>query len=217
MRIVFEGPDGCGKSTLMRDVALELADRGYKVNSITPMELTTLGTYLRTMIGTEKPDPYRTALLYIANYLEVDAILNRMNEPDTIVLMDRWLLSTLTYIKVKCDEIRFKSKFVESMIFTITNNTTKIDKTIYVCTSIDERRRRMQVRDGDNVDMYSDFNTQIEIGNLYEYYITQFEKESKITESKNQLTGDVYRVDGLKTLDVLTNEVCNIILHDKDN
>jgi len=95
MIIVFEGPDGSGKSTLIKKVADYLHDKNFKVEITKfPNEEHFLGWEIRQMLSSKMHMPPIDIFqsLYIENF--IDTNIHYINptlkyEPDTIFLIDR--------------------------------------------------------------------------------------------------------------------------------
>lgn len=93
--IVFEGPDGAGKSELVRRLGSHLSAH----TSFAPGGTAT-GAAIRTVLfhGADSPTPRAEPLLFAADIAEtVDRIVRPALELGEIVLIDRWTLSTFIY------------------------------------------------------------------------------------------------------------------------
>ena len=99
--ITFEGPEGSGKSTQVRALALWLHRRGHRVLTLREPGGTLLGERLRRVLlspATGKLNSRTEAFLYMAARAElVDAIIHPALARGMIVLCDRFLDSTLAY------------------------------------------------------------------------------------------------------------------------
>lgn len=104
--IVFEGPDGCGKTTLSKGLVSRLEDRGERVewNSFPGREPKTLGHLVYQLhhepeqMGVEAMTPLSLQAMHVAAHL--DAIGRRLRpalESGHTVVLDRFWWSTWAY------------------------------------------------------------------------------------------------------------------------
>jgi dTMP kinase len=99
--ITFEGIDGCGKTTQLRNLAKSLRERGCEVDETVEPGGTAIGQQIRKILL----DPANTAirprtelLLYFASRAQnVDEVIRPALEAGHIVLCDRFTDSTLVY------------------------------------------------------------------------------------------------------------------------
>jgi dTMP kinase len=99
--ITFEGIDGCGKTTQLRNLARSLRERGREVDETVEPGGTAIGQQIRKILL----DPANTAirprtelLLYFASRAQnVDEVIRPALEAGHIVLCDRFTDSTLVY------------------------------------------------------------------------------------------------------------------------
>ena len=96
--ISFEGTDGSGKSTLIRQIALLLKDQGYKTVVTREPGGNPVGEKIREVIITTEMDPRTELFLYEASRAEhlAQTILPALSQGE-IVLCDRFTDSTLAY------------------------------------------------------------------------------------------------------------------------
>lgn len=99
--ITFEGGEGSGKSTIMKDVATRLTKEGYKLVLTREPGGTPIAEEIRNVIldkANTKMDPRTEALLYAASRRQhlVEKIWPAL-ERGEIVLCDRYLDSSLAY------------------------------------------------------------------------------------------------------------------------
>lgn len=100
MFIVFEGPEGCGKSTQARLAAKVLGERGIETVSAREPGGTSLGEKLRKIIlgSSDRIDLRTEVLLYMASRAQlVDEIIRPALEAGKVVLCERFLSSTMAY------------------------------------------------------------------------------------------------------------------------
>ena len=99
MFIVFEGIDGCGKSTQAKMLAEWLESRGFLVLLTVEPTKTKLGAYIREILaGKEAVDPAAFALLFTADRYEhlATEILPALDD-GKIVICERYYYSTIAY------------------------------------------------------------------------------------------------------------------------
>lgn len=86
MLIAIDGIDGCGKSTQVKLLADYYKDKCIVYKSPTPE--------FKEFIAKHLHDPITTYILFCANHAELSA---KIKEEKKIVIVDRWILSTLCY------------------------------------------------------------------------------------------------------------------------
>lgn len=99
MFICFEGIDGAGKSTQARMLQQHLAKDGYKVELVADPGTTKIGTAIRQiLLDNDGPiTPVAQMLLFSAARAELSAYAEEQIRKKTIIICDRWFLSTLVY------------------------------------------------------------------------------------------------------------------------
>lgn len=100
MLIVFEGPEGAGKSTQLRLMSEWLVARGCDVVAVREPGGTVLGDEIRRILLDTASDivPPAEALLFMASRAQlVERVLRPAIGNDSIVLVDRFFLSTYAY------------------------------------------------------------------------------------------------------------------------
>jgi dTMP kinase len=97
--ICLEGIDGAGKSTQTRMLQQKLAALGYKVELVADPGTTKIGTAIRQLLlENDGPiTPVAQMLLFSAARAELSAYIRKLIARKTIVVCDRWILSTLVY------------------------------------------------------------------------------------------------------------------------
>lgn len=98
--IVFEGPEGAGKSTQLRLMSEWLVARGRDVLAVREPGGTILGDEIRRILLDPESDivPTAEALLFMASRAQlVDRVLRPAISKESIVLVDRFFLSTYAY------------------------------------------------------------------------------------------------------------------------
>ena len=100
MFIVFEGPEGAGKSTQLRLLTEWLVARGREVVAVREPGGTVLGDEIRRILLDPQSDivPPAEALLFMASRAQlVERVLRPALDARSIVLVDRFFLSTYAY------------------------------------------------------------------------------------------------------------------------
>ncbi len=100
MFIVFEGPEGCGKSTQIRLAEKALGERGVETVSSREPGGTSLGEKLRKIIlaSDDRMDLRAEVMLYMASRAQmVDEIIRPAIEAGKVALCERFLSSTVAY------------------------------------------------------------------------------------------------------------------------
>ncbi|MDV3198466.1 MAG: dTMP kinase [Vigna little leaf phytoplasma] len=97
--IVFEGLDGSGKTTLIKDLSAYLTTQGYQTYSIRGLGSTALGEVVRSLyLNNGQLTPDTRYLLGLAALRQIEAeILQPLRHQPTLVLSDRWLASNEAY------------------------------------------------------------------------------------------------------------------------
>ncbi|MDD7305592.1 MAG: dTMP kinase [Peptoniphilaceae bacterium] len=99
--IVFEGPDGSGKTTILKKIKEILTEKGYQINDFREPGGTRISEKIRDLILDNSNDEMTArceALLYAASRAQLleEKIKPLLNE-GSIVLCDRFVLSSLMY------------------------------------------------------------------------------------------------------------------------
>jgi dTMP kinase len=103
--IIFEGPDGVGKSTIIDKITSLLINK-YNVYKTQLPGYTPLGKHLRKLVKTPQQinpeitdiDPHTRQLLYAADYSAYAHWLNTVPQPNRCILADRCsAISSLIY------------------------------------------------------------------------------------------------------------------------
>ena len=97
--IVFEGPDGVGKSTIIREVANILSQEGFKVAVTYEPSDSEIGKLIREwLLKTKVEPPHVYALLFTADrYIHVYQKVMPLLRSGNIVLQERYIESTIVY------------------------------------------------------------------------------------------------------------------------
>lgn len=99
--ITFEGPDGCGKTTIVEMIYKKLEDLGYKVIKTREPGGTDISEKIRDVIldvNNDEMSPRCEALLYAASRAQhtEEKIIPYLNK-GYIVLCERYILSSYAY------------------------------------------------------------------------------------------------------------------------
>lgn len=96
----FEGIDGSGKSTIIKQVSTQLEKQNYDVITTFEPTDTWLGKYVQQQIKTNA-DPYVTAFTFISDRIQHSKQIQRWINQGNIVLCDRYQESTYAYQSVQ--------------------------------------------------------------------------------------------------------------------
>ncbi|AMK14476.1 thymidylate kinase Tmk [methanogenic archaeon mixed culture ISO4-G1] len=100
--IVFEGPDGAGKSSLCKAVADALSGKGRDVVVTAEPTREGIGAFIRS--GSAGRISQRTeALLFVADRNDHTEAIERMVSEGKVVLCDRYFASTVAYQSARLD------------------------------------------------------------------------------------------------------------------
>jgi dTMP kinase len=100
MFIVYEGPEGAGKSTQLRLMSEWLVARGREVMAVREPGGTVLGDEIRRLLLDPASDivPAAEALLFMASRAQlIERVLRPAIAAQSVVLVDRFFLSTYAY------------------------------------------------------------------------------------------------------------------------
>jgi dTMP kinase len=99
MFVCLEGIDGAGKTTQAKLLTRALVNAGYKVIQVADPGTTPLGKSIRELvIDRDEPiSPLAQMLLFSSARAELSEFIREQIAQDTIVICDRWILSTLVY------------------------------------------------------------------------------------------------------------------------
>lgn len=151
MFICFEGVDGAGKSTQARMLHQRLKAEGRDVELVADPGTTQIGTAIRQIL-LHNDAPITTMaqmLLFSAARAELAAYIRQRLNAGTVIICDRWLLSTLVYQGTI-------NGVPESLIFDIFNATSGEypDVCFLLDLSPDDMQARICSRSGAPSDRY---------------------------------------------------------------
>lgn len=132
MFICFEGIDGAGKSTQARMLHDRLRQDGENVELVADPGTTKIGTAIRQiLLHNDAPiTPHAQMLLFSAARAELAAHIRDLLAADTVVICDRWILSTLVY---QCE----LNSISRDLVLSTYNETARIRADICFLMDID--------------------------------------------------------------------------------
>lgn len=196
--IVFEGIDGSGKSTQVRQLADHLEKAGIPVHVTLQPSDRVIGKLLRSILtGKEKTDERAIAALFLADRLDhitapEDGLLDRLAAGQTVIC-DRYYFSSLAYnsLKVSMDWVIRAHEPVFELL--------RPDLVLYLDLSIDESLRRIHAnREG------TEHYEKREI--LEQVKTNYFDAFERLKEGEN-----IQTVDASRAPDVISAEIAEIV------
>ncbi len=203
--IVIEGPDGCGKSTIAKNVYELLKKEGEMVILTREPGGTGIGESVRSILLdiNEPMSPRTEALLMAASRAQiVDEVIKPSLEKGTHVICDRYVYSSLVYQgigrKLGINTIMEINQFAMDSVMP--------DLTLYLELSFEEALIRRGIRDvSDRMEAQSDeFHTSIHNGydEIYQMYkeshnivrIDASRTEREVTEEAYQIAKKILEV-----------------------
>lgn len=159
--IVFEGIDGCGKTSTIEEVYRQLSEEGHKVVMLANIvEGSTTGSAIRTMLSNKGDtiDDIRIINLYLSElryaiYNNTNGIVKYLEE-GYIVLCSRWFYSTYAYIK--------PTKATNNIIYNSTFDLPEPDLSIYLKVNVDIAIERIRSRNTSNTFDYFEKRDKLE-------------------------------------------------------
>ena len=191
----FEGIDGSGKSTIIKEVSNEMKKKKYKVKKTFEPTNTWLGKYVQNLIKT-RADPYVTSFTFIADRVQHSKKINEWIKSNYIVLCDRYAESTYAYQSVQLEDS------IDDPIFWLQdlskNKILTPDLTFYFRLNPEKALSRIRYRDE-----LIPFEKQSFLQKVHENY-------ERICQGKRFLV-----LDANRSIDDLTEICLNEILKDK--
>lgn len=159
--IVFEGIDGCGKTSTIEEVYRQLTEEGHKVVMLANIvEGSTTGSAIRTMLSTpdDTIDDIRIINLYLSElryavYNKENGIVKYLKE-GYIVLCSRWFYSTYAYIK--------QNEVINNIIFHSTVELPEPDLALYLKVETGIAVERIKARNTNNAVDYFEKRDKLE-------------------------------------------------------
>lgn len=193
--IVFEGPDGSGKTTILNNVNEILISKGYKTNLLREPGGTFISEKIRDIIIDNENinmDAKTEALLFAASRAQlVSEKIKPLIDSGEIILCDRFVLSSLTYQGVGrglgIEEIKTINDFATGGL--------KADLTVFFNIDYKEaliRKRKNFTADrleNEEFDFHKKiFNAYLDMAKLYQDEICEIDASKSIDEvSKSAL------------------------------
>lgn len=196
--IVFEGPDGSGKTTILKKVNEVLTNQGYKVNVFREPGGTKISEKIRDIIidndNKEMADKTE-ALLFAASRAQlVEEKFKPLLNKGEIIFSDRYVLSSLTYQgvgrKLGIKEVQAINNFATSGI--------KPDITIFF--DIDYKEALLRKRANFSADRLENEDFQFH-KDIFDAYLDMAEKFKE----------DIVKIDASLSVDEVTDNVLSLI------
>lgn len=205
MFIVFEGLDGCGKTTIMKEVGKKLEEMGIDVKLTREPGGCKFGEELRKIRNDYNLEPKSEALLYISSmYQNVSTEIFNHLITGGVVLCDRYIPSTLVY--------QGHLKNILPFIKLISRETLKgfLNPELYIKINVDKDtlKERMNARLESNSDT----------GKLAEYDDIVLRKYNIINKYYDEVRKDlpnVVNVSNNGCLEEVVDKVVEIIIKNK--
>lgn len=207
--IVFEGIDGCGKTSTIEEVYRQLTEKGHKVVMLANIvEGSTTGSAIRTML-TKKDDTIddiRIINLYLSElryavHTNINGILGYL-ESGFIVLCSRWFYSTYAYIN--------SSKKVNDIIYNSTCDLPIPDLSIYLKVDVNVAIERIRNRNTSNTFDYFEKRDKLEaIKNRY----TALFSNSPFPYSHNKIVNNGLIINNEKDFEFNTRTIKELIVN----
>lgn len=140
----FEGIDGSGKSTIIKQVKDQLKKQHYDVITTFEPTDTWLGKYVQQQIKTNA-DPYVTAFTFISDRIQHSKQIKQWIDQGNIVLCDRYAESTYAYQSVQLSKtVNNPIKWLQDLS---KNRILIPDRTFYFRITPEAALSRIQHRD----------------------------------------------------------------------
>jgi dTMP kinase len=203
--IIFEGIDGCGKSTQLEQVSKILNEKG--IDHVFHRELQNpIGRLITDeyLSSKSKTNSYSIGMLYEAQRLhylqEEGGILQLLNEGN-IIIQDRYYYSTIAYLmhKIKRDELLRITK--------ISRELARPDLTVFIDTDPETAINRVQDRLNKKLTIFETLEQ------LKQFQFNYRDIFTYLQEIENE---HIFYIDGNQPVDEISNKIVKKIL-DHDN
>ncbi len=202
--IVFDGPDGVGKTTQLKLTAEYLADRGYDVYTTRASGGTPIGEALRvvSLSDTERP-PETDLYISLAMHTALGLDLEKRRKKGQICIVDRGPMAIMAYntygSELKDQQLGFDT-FEKMMKLWAPDTAVFLDAAQSI---VDERRKS---RTGKPLDYFE------KKGEAYHQRVRKgYEKALEILEANPDWGISVKTIDGAPTQDEVQAEIRHIV------
>lgn len=164
---IFEGLDGCGKTTQCQNLKNYLSDKGIKSLIVREPGGTICGEYIRSWLKSDKNiSPENQLLLFCLARKEIcNYTINTILNTDNTIILDRFMLSTYCYqgVNLSSDIIKEYHKDICPQCFSI----MRMAKLIYLDITAEEAIKRINSRGIDSNDPFENIDYLKKVRDLY--------------------------------------------------
>jgi dTMP kinase len=195
MIIALEGIDGCGKKTQIKLIKKHLKAKKIAFSSLkTPNYNNPVGKAIKKYLnGDLLLEPEEAFLLYATDVLMMIRDISDLEKKSKIVLLDRYITSTIAYQCARGLSFNKALKIIEDLKF------PKIDKIIYIDikpeTSIERKKKEKGTLD------VHERNTDY-LGKVRRFYLR---------EINEKVLGDWVAIDGKRSVKKIKEDILNEI------
>ncbi len=156
--IVVEGIDGAGKTSFIENLKKQLIEyKGLNVHVYKPIGDTPSSKAVREYLDNSTEVKFSSNKHLIYSYLTammetMDNVMKHQDEDDTVIILDRWILSTIAYGLISFEDTEY---ILYDMVSSFLFLCPVVDRTILIDVDIDKAIDRLKVREGENKDIYS--------------------------------------------------------------
>lgn len=194
--ILFEGLDGCGKTTQLELLKKYLLDKKEYVISTKEPTNNEIGLLIRKVLQKDiEMDKTALALLFIADRYEHQEHLSEITNEKTIILCDRGEPSNLAY--------QFAEGIDPEFIINCSEYIQKPNIIFYIRTDVDVCFKRLKER-GTKIEM---FETKEHMKKVAEGFDLIFSANSKAFDMCFNRYKHIYIIDGNRPIDEIHNEI----------